>query len=237
MFIETVNTISTGVSLVEISQGLFSTVKKFVKRLKKGESRIAIVGAGGTGKTTLGKLFSGTPQIELPLSYQESYGIEEYKMDGSIEASLIVVPGQERQEYRWDELLRTLAVGKIKLIIHVVSWGYHSFSGDFSYSQHPLYQQDKSLEEFIQVYQKDRLDRELQVLEKIKPYLSVAQQNKIAMITLVTKQDLWWNKRYEAREYYTNGNYNSIIQELQNKKGQDKGASQICKNIPKRKFH
>ncbi|MBP0019109.1 MAG: hypothetical protein J7647_16355 [Cyanobacteria bacterium SBLK] len=219
MFIETVEALSTGVSLLEISRGLFPTVKRFAKRLKEGKTAIAIVGAGGTGKTTLGKVFSG---IELSPSYQESLDIEEYKIDSDFNASLIVVPGQKPREDRWDEVLQTLVNGKIKLVIHVVSWGYHSLSENFNYSQHSLYQRGMSLEEFIEVYQKNRLDRELQVLErKIKPYLSVAKQNKLAMITLVTKQDLWWKKRYEVKNHYKNGDYNRIIQELKNKKGQD----------------
>ena len=221
MFIETVEAISTGVSLVELSQGLFPTVKKFVKRLRQGESRIAIVGAGGTGKTTLGKLLSGKALIELLQPYQESLKVEKYKMDSELDASLIVVPGQERQDYQWNEVLQTLVGGKIQLIIHVVSWGYHSLYGDASYSEHPKYQQGMSLTEFVDAYQKNLLERELEVLQEIRPYLLRSKQNKLAMITLVTKQDLWWKKRYKAREYYTNGNYNAVIQEIQNRKGRD----------------
>lgn len=79
--------------------------------------------------------------------------------------------------------------GKIKLIIHVVSWGYHSFE-EFSYTQHRLYQSGMTLEEFLREYAAVCRNRELDVLRRIEPQLSIADQRKTIVITLVTKQDL-----------------------------------------------
>lgn len=59
MFVETIEAISTGVGVVEISERLFPTFKRIFNLLKNGELKIAIFGAGGTGKTTLGQLLSG----------------------------------------------------------------------------------------------------------------------------------------------------------------------------------
>jgi hypothetical protein len=219
MFVETIEAIATGVGVIEISEKLFPTFKRIFNLLKNGELKIAIFGAGGTGKSTLGKLLSGEFELSgLLQTYQESISIEQYKLESNKIGSVIVAPGQKRREDTWDDLLRTLVGGKIKLIIHVVSWGYQSF-GEFSYTQHRLYQSGMTLEEFLREYAAVCRNRELDVLRRIEPHLSIADQRKTIVITLVTKQDLWWNNRLEVNKHYVEGTYEQLIQNIRNKRG------------------
>ncbi|GCA76825.1 hypothetical protein MiTe_03676 [Microcystis aeruginosa NIES-2520] len=219
MFVETIEAIGTGVGVIEISEKLFPTFKRIFNLLKNGELKIAIFGAGGTGKSTLGKLLSGEFELSgLLQTYQESISIEKYKLESNKIGSVIVAPGQKRREDTWDDLLRTLVGGKIKLIIHVVSWGYHSF-GEFSYTQHRLYQSGMTLEEFLREYAAVCRNRELDVLRRIEPHLSIADQRKTIVITLVSKQDLWWNNRLEVNKHYVEGAYEQLIQNIRNKRG------------------
>ncbi|MFM7475681.1 MAG: ATP-binding cassette domain-containing protein [Microcystis aeruginosa] len=219
MFVETIEAIGTGVGVIEISEKLFPTFKRIFDLLKNGELKIAIFGAGGTGKSTLGKLLSGEFELSgLLQTYQESISIEQYKLESNKIGSVIVAPGQKRREDTWDDLLRTLVGGKIKLIIHVVSWGYHSF-GEFSYTQHWLYQSGMTLEEFLREYAAVCRNRELDVLRRIEPHLSIADQRKTVVITLVTKQDLWWNNRLEVNKHYVEGAYEQLIQNIRNQRG------------------
>lgn len=219
MFVESIEVIGTGIGVIEISEKLFPTFKRIFNLLKNGELKIAIFGAGGTGKSTLGKILSGEFELSgMPHTYQESISMEKYKLDSNTVGSVIVAPGQKRREDNWDDLLRSLAGGNIKLIIHVVSWGYHSF-GEFGYTQHRLYQNGMTLEQFLEEYTKDCRNRELDVVRKIEPHLSIADQKKTILITLVTKQDLWWNNRLKVKEHYTNGDYESLIQKIRNQRG------------------
>lgn len=219
MFVETIEAIGTGVGVIEISEKLFPTFKRIFNLLKNGELKIAIFGAGGMGKSTLGKLLSGEFELSgLLQTYQESISIEQYKLESNKIGSVIVAPGQKRREDTWDDLLRTLVGGKIKLIIHVVSWGYHSF-GEFSYTQHQLYQSGMTLEEFLREYAAVCRNRELDVLRRIEPHLSIADQRKTIVITLVSKQDLWWNNRLEVNKHYVEGAYEQLIQNIRNKRG------------------
>jgi hypothetical protein len=41
------------------------------------------------------------------------------------------------------------------------------------------------------------------------------------MITLVTKQDLWWKERMEVIKYYKHGLYNTYIDKVAENRGRD----------------
>ena len=231
MFVETLEAISTAVTVAELSDKTFPTFKRLFKRIKDGELAIAIFGAGGTGKSTLGKYLSGKLENnQLSSGYQESISIEKYTLESNVIGSVIVVPGQERRrENSWDALLRTISQGKVSLIINVVSWGYHSF-GAFSYQQSPLYQSGMTVLEFLEIYTEEYRQEELQVLTKIAPHLSVAdsKKRKILFITLVTKQDLWWNDRLKIQDYYQKGEYENQIQAIRNKLGSSNFVHEYC---------
>jgi hypothetical protein len=235
MFVETLEAIGTAVSVAELSDKYLPTFKRLVKRIKDGELAIAIFGAGGTGKSTLGKYLSGKLEnSQLSSGYQESISIEKYILDSNVVGSAIVVPGQERRQDSWDDLLRSISQGKVSLIINVVSWGYHSF-GSLSYEQlisldPTLYQSGMTVPEFLKIYTEERRQQELQVLSKIVPHLVVAdsKKRKILFITLVTKQDLWWNDRLKIQVYYQKGEYEKQIQAISNKLGSSNFTHEYC---------
>lgn len=83
-------------------------------------------------------------------------------------------------------------------------------------------------QQFIEEYAKDRRKRELDILKKLEPYLSISSQKKAILITLVTKQDLWWSNRLQVKEYYTKGEYNKLISEIQVKRGSANFIHEYC---------
>jgi hypothetical protein len=132
------------------------TVRKVLRRvravLKHGHVRIGIVGAGGVGKTTLGRFLAGNLEDEdAELPYDESITHEKYALRSDLWSSLVVVPGQLKDDVgaappspqasatkrrpkklsrpdEWKKVLEPLGAGKVQGIVNVVSWGYHSFS-------------------------------------------------------------------------------------------------------------
>ncbi len=90
MFVETIGAIATVTSTIELSEKLFPTFRRIFKLLKDGELNIVIVGAGGTGKTTLGKLLSRQFKAsDRSPSYQESITMERYGLESNIVGTVL----------------------------------------------------------------------------------------------------------------------------------------------------
>ncbi|HEY9694898.1 MAG TPA: hypothetical protein V6D15_22080 [Oculatellaceae cyanobacterium] len=98
MFVETLNAISTGVSVVDMWGKFFPTFKKIFKLLKNGNLEIVIIGAGGTGKTTLGNILSKNfDKNALSQDFKESISIKKDQFPDNI-GSIIVKLANARLE-------------------------------------------------------------------------------------------------------------------------------------------
>ncbi len=73
-------------------------------------------------------------------------------------------------------------------------------------------------EAFIAAYADDRRAAEVKALETLKPYLLTAHRG-VWMVTVVTKQDLWWNERYATDRHYSTGAYASVIADIERQRG------------------
>ncbi len=217
MFVEAINTIGTLANAYEIGKKSQPLLGKLIRRIRDRKLNIVICGAAGTGKSTLGKLLSGEFYREDILqSYQISLRTEELELDSKTPSSILVLPGQSTF---WNEALRKIANNQVNLIINVVAYGYHSI-GQTDHHNFPIYQQGATTQEFLDAYAKDRRKLEIDLLEQLMPHLSLASNSKMVMMTLVTKQDLWWDNRHSVRDYYQIGVYNKSIKKIQNTLGQ-----------------
>jgi hypothetical protein len=217
MFIDAINTIGTLANAYEIGKKSQPLLGQLIRRIRDRKLNIVICGAAGTGKSTLGKLLSGEFYREDILqSYQISLRTEELELDSKTPSSILVLPGQSTF---WNEALRKIANNQINLIINVVSYGYHSI-GQTDYQNFPSYRSGATPKEFFDAYVKDKRKLEIDLLEQLIPHLSLASNRKIVMMTLVTKQDLWWHHRHPVRDYYQLGIYNESIKKIKNTLGQ-----------------
>ncbi len=193
--------------LAELRRWLFAS--------KEGQptSCILLIGPGGVGKTTFARMLSGQYDfpIDIPGVYEESIGLERFALEDDPNVEVVVPPGQRhRRDATWGALERSISTGGFRGIILTGSYGYHSL-GQISYKNHRLYQGDKAafLADFLRVSRED----EVKVLERLLPHLRVGD-HKCWLITLVTKQDLWWDQRATVESAYRDGEYGRLLDKL-----------------------
>ncbi len=197
-----------------------TATQRHLSRLRnKGELQIVIFGSGGVGKTSLANLLIGKSRLgDIPAQYRESPGIEKLTLPGNLACHLLVAPGQpDARDVQWPELYRRLGKGNARLIINVVAYGYHAIPGSFR--DIPIYENYTDAEAFFTIFTRNRRDEEVQLLEELFPRLCDAP-DPLSMITLVTKQDLWWPDRNEVKSFYETGSYNAVIELMRRKRGE-----------------
>ncbi|MCP1535499.1 hypothetical protein [Methylorubrum extorquens] len=197
-----------GLDLAKQSKIVRRWLRRISYRFKHGQAFLPVFGAGGAGKSTFPKFVlhesSGLPIIAP--GYNQSLVVETAEMVGDIPGKIIVAPGQSRRvPYQWPELYKYINDGSAQGIINVVSYGYHA--PDFEkITDHDLYVEGMSLEDFSAVYFAKRREVELEFLDKVLDAIKHISK-PIWFVTLVTKQDIWWENRKEVKDYYENGDY------------------------------
>jgi hypothetical protein len=177
-------------------------------------------GAGGTGKSTLGRKLAGEPGVGG--SYLVSPVPENSKLEHVPFGKVTVFPGQPRRRDVYIAEINERLGANIRLLIHVVANGYHSLDTD-TFTIHKSYTAGDDAERFMQKHKRTSLDEEIKVLEEITPLIiGSPRDSMIQLITLVSKQDLWWHERHEARSHYTNpdGDYAKLVAKMLLARGQ-----------------
>lgn len=186
--------------------------------LQHGLVRVVVIGAGGTGKSTLLQKMSGS---QPPHAYEISPVVEHGSVKGVPFGKMKVFPGQpRRRELHLSELNDALTKGPT-ILIHQVAYGYHNLDTE-SFTQHKHYAAGDDAALFMAKHQPDCLNEELRVLREAEPLIAGAAKDKVVrMITLVSKQDLWWSQRDAARRHYTDPNapYSQAIAAIQSVRG------------------
>lgn len=173
---------------------------------------VLIIGPGGVGKTTLGQFLSGQDEKATSGSYVESVGTEEFKVADDVNVQIVIPPGQaHRRNATWDQLLEEVQEGKFRGVILIYAYGHHAL-GDISYKSHRLYDPNKGFEAFVASYLEQCLKTEEQILKIVCDAVKKCAA-PIWVLTLVTKQDLWWDERDNVEKHYTEGKYGKLVRE------------------------
>ena len=211
--------VSATVATFEHRKTLSLAAKKLWTLITKGRVPIIVFGPGGVGKTTLGH-FLETPEERLlaMAKYDRSVETEEFNLGGPVVARVFVPPGQEfRRELTWPHLYTMLAQEKRALVVNVVSDGYHVLNLEpalLSELTNPGAKRKEILEAFLA---RGR-EKELAVVRAVTDHICKIE-SRVSMITVVTKQDLWWEHRDQVQKHYEHGTYNRCVESILQAKG------------------
>jgi energy-coupling factor transporter ATP-binding protein EcfA2 len=218
MFVEAVEGVSAAVSIYEQRKSIARSLRRLLRLATKGNVHVAVFGPGGCGKTTLGALLAGALDTAVKAkSYAETGANEVFKTASDIPTKVTVTPGQpHRRPRNWDQIYAQIAKGETTRVVNLISWGYHStelekeriFPG----------RTFKNNQEFREAYLSENRQREIAALQEIAPHLKSAP-DRLHMITLVNKQDLWWDRRRQAEQFVTEGEYAALIEDIRRYKG------------------
>jgi len=196
---------------------ILSYTTKVRHLISHGKQNILILGTGGAGKSTLGKLLGGEyDQILAGKAYEQSIERENYSYKGKVFGSVIVGPGQTDKRRRiWPDLIKKLEDGEINGVIYVVAAGYNS-STELEPQEHPLFKKmnTSSIPRFMTLFKKDNMNEEVRILsQELLPGLVMAPR-PIWFMTVILKQDLWWRNKDSALQWYRTGPYGKVIKEI-----------------------
>lgn len=219
MFIETVEAVRLGAEIYE-NQGEWKRwVRQLWQKVSQGKLRLLVFGPAGVGKSTFGRFLVDEHDPGSDANYVASTGKETYALPGNVLCDVIVPPGQEdRQSYQWSDLFNMLRDGQSAGIVNVVSYGYHSMR-DLRYTESPAFEEGMDKKEFLEAYLTRRREKELNVIRKLKTRIEDAEADPW-MMTLVAKQDLWWEERSEVQKWYSEGPYGDVIREIKSERGE-----------------
>ncbi|WP_299701533.1 hypothetical protein [uncultured Tateyamaria sp.] len=187
-----------------VGRSAHSRFRRTINWIKSGNTQVAIFGAGGTGKSTLGKLIlSGDPSSVDP-TYDMSDHLERINLPGERSAQFLIVPGQaDYQKTEWRKAYDRLNSARSLLVINVVAYGLHAVGGKSELEREAIPDEffGADREAAYATYAKDRLQTEQELHEAVLSEISGIKK-PIRYLTIVTKENLWWRSYDQVRQHY-----------------------------------
>ncbi|MCH7479136.1 MAG: hypothetical protein IIA14_13685, partial [SAR324 cluster bacterium] len=141
--------------------------------------------------------------------------------DAAPQSSRITTPASRRKttvEIVYGQTLARVENGEIDGVILVGAFGYHSI-GPLGTQGQPLTNKLKSEgreDRFLDEYVELKRDEELEVLKYIAPQLKARTKKKLWLLSVITKEDLWFDAYDLGWQHYSAGEYNDTIEGIRN---------------------
>ncbi len=179
---------------------------------------VLIIGPAGTGKTTLARILSGEFDWlnDTTFEYVESVSTDQFALEDDPTTEVIVSPGQEhRRPSSWPRLLEGVRGGAYRGVIFVTSYGYHSLTIP-SYKQHPTYSGNK--EQFALAFTSAQREDEARAFDAVSGAVEQCAE-RMWVLTVVTKQDLWDGERRQVESHYRAGVIGQAVERVRGRLG------------------
>lgn len=144
---------------------------------------ILIIGAGGVGKSTLGKILAWKLDavVSRQAGYVESRNVEELTLGDDPNVSVVILPGQRHRRETWASVLNDISTGEFGGVVLVGAFGFHTLGND--YQAHALFAKYKGnttvfVREYLKLCRKD----ELAVLDRLIPALASNQRKQWVIV-------------------------------------------------------
>jgi hypothetical protein len=181
---------------------------------RRGKPTFLIFGIGGTGKSTMGQYLQTFRVDGLPLEYQTSIVTENSKIASHRFSQVIVYPGQK--EFFDGEFTRSMgSISELRrpFIIICLAYGYRSI--------------DPMQKAFINAPQGvEARNEEIEFAKSILAKLPLLRLKKYTLITVINKQDLWWDEKNDVDTYYEN-QYIPLVDKF----GNDVGINNLTHSV------
>jgi hypothetical protein len=198
--------VKTTLALYEVWQKLTEQRLKIGRRLTRKRLAIAIFGAGGVGKSTLGHFLDEKfDPLATPKPYHPSPDTEDYFLKSNPSQSIFVAPGQTERSGYMGKLLGDLGKSKRLVVINIVSYGYHAPSEEYTGNVEDHFTASRKIE--------------INNWQELTGMLAVPPAS-MKLITVVVKEDLWHPNASAVKSYYEEGEYAQILQQLRSRRGE-----------------
>jgi energy-coupling factor transporter ATP-binding protein EcfA2 len=177
---------------------------RLIASLKK-KHNILVLGSTGVGKTNLLRSLSQYMPDAIDALSRTEYVTKERLAIGNQPFVFIDTPGQIEHRSRRIRAVREAMAAGIDGVINVGCFGYHEYRIG---KQEALSNTDVIKEDFLERHRQV----EIAALDEWTPILGGLGTAKW-LITVVSKADLWWDRRDEVIRHYVNGPYHVALGE------------------------
>jgi DNA helicase HerA-like ATPase len=179
--------------------------ENWLTRLKfafREKHHILIFGSTGTGKTNFLDSFTrGVP--EAIRAEDRTMGLIRRRIRIENEPFVFIdTPGESRRPTVRTEAVQLARAKQVKVIFNIVAYGYH----EYRTGRAEALRADRINEAWLEKHRKV----EIEDLNRWLPQLDALLPN-VPLVTLVTKADLWEDRRDDVIEYYEKGDYARVL--------------------------
>ena len=193
--------------------------------LWKGRVNLFLVGCGGTGKTSLGKFLETRDSAFVPAKHLAT-DVRTRGKPSELERWSVFYdyPGQWddfKKEFTRQANISRLQSARRLVVLMCCAYGFHS-----DWGEKEEFTKSKASTDNLDAEIANRRDEEKSFLKKFLDLLASNGLTKLDMLTVILKQDLWYNSTKDVEIFYKDENpqkgnqlpgYSKILKDFQSK--------------------